>query len=369
MRIIRLLIVLTVAMLGSAAPARAVRDAERPLLVVVEVGPGLGVGASDVRQAVAAELGKSVVGTREANADGATDVLLVILDPGQIRMSLRAGAAPTISRAIAVPPDRNGRLRSIGWLAGNLVRDQVGPIVATRDAAAAPAVEALAATEPPALPTPPPPPPAASPPPQAPGGAPPPLPAAPAAVASSRPAVETAAIPHAVWSITASGGPVASAIRAGGWVPGTTTVTTSSAFHLDVQRQRSPESMLFGLALTFGPSAPRHYVGAAAFAGEAWRGRSWFAEATVGLGVEALDGYATIGSSTGTADSQGTTTTLTESKVPVGPVPGLYVLASGTVGYSVSRFFDLVAQLGLHASSEGDGSYLGATAGVRLRLP
>ncbi len=365
MRIIPLLTVLTLAMLGAAPPAGAARDADRPLLVVVEVGPGLGVGASDVRQAVAAELGKNVIGTREASADAATDVLLVVLDPGEIRMSLRAGAAPIISRAIAVPPDRNGRLRSIGWLAGNLVRDQVGPIVAVREAAAAPAVEALAATEPPALPTPPPPPPASP-------AAPVPstsLPAtaAPPVVASSA-AAAPAAIPYAVWSITASGGPVASVIRAGGWVPGTTSVTTSSAFHLDAQRQRSPESMLLGLALTFGPSAPRHYVGAAAFAGEAWRGQSWFAEATVGLGVEALDGYATIGSSTGTASSQGTITSLKQSKVPVGPVPGLYVLATGTAGYSVSRFFDLVAKLGLHVSSEGDGSYLGATAGVRLRL-
>jgi hypothetical protein len=370
MRITPLLTVLALATLGSAAPARAASDADRPLLVVVEVGRGMGVGASDVRQAVAAELGKNVVGTREASADGATDVLLVVLDPGEIRMSLRAGAASIISRAIAVPPDRNGRLRSIGWLAGNLVRDQVGPIVATREAAAAPAVEALAAPEPPALTTTAPPPSAASPPPPVPSTS-VPAPSAPPVVASSA-AVAPAAIPHAIWSITASGGPVATATRDGIGVARQTNITGSNAFQLELQRQKSPDSMLLGVALTAGPSAPRHYVGAAAFAGEAWRGRSWFAEATLGLGIEALDGYVRIDSTTGTAptpDNPATITSMSESKVPLGPVPGLFVRAAGTGGYSVSRFFDLVAQLGAHISSEGDiGSYLGATAGVRLRL-
>ena len=59
-------------------------------------------------------------------------------------MSLRAGATPVVSRTIAAPADRPGRLRSIAWLAGNLVRDQVGPIVAIRRGAAVDAAVAEA---------------------------------------------------------------------------------------------------------------------------------------------------------------------------------------------------------------------------------
>src|SRR5262245_13333095 len=113
----------------------AARGAEPRLLVSVEVAPGVGVAAADVRRAVGTELGTAVIAARESSADGATDVLLVALDPREIRMSLRAGSAPIVSRAIAAPADRTERLRSIGWLAGNLVRDQVGPIVATAETA------------------------------------------------------------------------------------------------------------------------------------------------------------------------------------------------------------------------------------------
>jgi hypothetical protein len=359
MRIIPLLAVLTLAMLGSAARARAARDADRPLLVVVEVGPGLGVGASDVRQAVAAELGKNVIGTREASADGATDVLLVVLDPGEIRMSLRAGAAPIISRAIAAPPDRRGRLESIGWLAGNLVRDQVGPIVATREAPAALPVS----LEPPALAESAPSPDSPAPAPVSPG--PPSVPPGPAAVAASSPAIATAAMPHAVWSLTLSGGPVGTILH--GQFQG------SSAFQLDVQRQRSPDSLLYGVGFIVGPDLPRHYIGAAAFAGEAWRGQTWFAEATLGLGFEMLDGYAHTVTTTGTAPTAGNpgmVTSFSEADVASGPAPGLFVLTALTGGFHLSRAFDLVARLSGHLSSNGGSeSYLGATAGVRLRLP
>jgi hypothetical protein len=361
MRIIPVAAALVV--LGSVAFAGAARGADRPLLVAVEVGPGVDVAPTDVRRAVAAELGSAVVGAYEPTGDGAADVLLVALGPREIRMSLRAGTAPVVSRTIAVPPDRTGRLRSIGWLAGNLVRDQVGPIVATREP---PSLEAVVAAEPPALAAADPSPPALSAPQVSP--APAPVSAAPAAVASSPAPIAPAATQHAVWSITAIGGPVVTVTR-----DTTTSVTRGDAFQLELQRQRSPDSMLLGIAVTAGPAAPRHYVGAAAFAGQAWRGQSWFAEATLGLGVEALDGYAWIKWSAGTAPTSSNpsvATDMSESRVSTGPVPGLYLRAAGTGGLSVSRFFDLVAQLGAHVSSEGDiGSYLGATAGVRLRLP
>ena len=357
--------------LGCAAFAGAARAADRPLLVAVEVGPGVEVAAADVRRAVAAELGTAVIGAYEPTGDVAADVLLVALEPRELRMSLRAGNAPVVSRTIAVPPDRTGRLRSVGWLAGNLVRDQVGPIVAAREPPPAPPIEAVAALEPPALEaTEPPilagtvlPSPATSPPPPAPAAPPP----APPAVVASGPAVTPTASPPAAWAVTAIGGAAATLLR-----DSTTSLTRGTAFQLEVQCQRSPDSMLYGIALTLGPDAPRHYVGAAVFAGEAWRGQSWFAEATLGLGGEALDGYATIGQTTGTAptaNSPGMVISTSMRRVSVGAVPGLYVRAAGTGGLRVSHVFDLVAQLGAHLSSDGDiGSYLGATGGVRMRL-
>ena len=45
-------------------------------------------------------------------------------------MWLRAGAAGVVSRAVPAAGDRKARLQSIGWLAGNLARDQVGAVVA-----------------------------------------------------------------------------------------------------------------------------------------------------------------------------------------------------------------------------------------------
>jgi len=356
MRTIALSIALVV-LVGAGGAARA---ADRPLLVAVEVGAGVDVAPTEVREAVAAELGTKVA-AYDPTGDGAADVLLVALEPREIRMSLRAGAAPVVTRTIAVPRDRTGHLRSVSWLAGNLVRDQVGPIVAKREA---PAVEPQPATEPAAL--------AANVTPAGPS-VPPPAPApvapppAPAEVIASQP-VSVAAADSPAWAITMAGGPTVTVMR-----DGSTTATTGGVFQLEVQRQRSPESLLYGVALTFGPDAPRHYVGAAYFAGEAWRGQAFFAEATLGLGLEALEGYVTIGMSTGTAPTPGNpgmVTSTSVEKVPMGPVPGLFVRAAGTGGVRVSQAFDLVVQLGGHLSSNGyEGSYFGATGGVRLRLP
>ncbi|HEY5449647.1 MAG TPA: hypothetical protein VIQ54_12910, partial [Polyangia bacterium] len=129
--------------MSSVVLAGGAHAAEAPLLVAVEVAPGVDVAPADVRQAVASELGRSVAGSRDPVTT--EDVLVVWVDGREIRMSLRAGAAPVVTRTIAVPRDRTGHLRSVSWLAGNLVRDQVGPIVAKREA---PAVEPQPATEP-----------------------------------------------------------------------------------------------------------------------------------------------------------------------------------------------------------------------------
>ena len=340
----------SLAVLGIAVLAGTARAAETPLLVAVEIAPGVDIGPADVRQIVAAELGTPVIGSRESTADGASDVLLVALDRGEIRMSLRAGAGqPVVSRTIAAPPDRPGRLRSIGWLAGNLVRDQVGAIVAA-SADRPQAIEARAATEPPA--------------PTEPAAA--PNSAVPAAVVSSSPSPRADTIPHANWTVTAAGG-VGTSVRTllrGDFQPTESSPAGpfSDVYQIEAQHQTSAESLLFGAALEVGPVY--HYFGAAAFAGSGWSRGRWFLEGNLGLGVEVLEGATKT--TTVTDLSAGTTVS---STIKDGAVPGLYLRGQGIAGVRLSRAFDLVAKLSFHLSSTGEsGSFVSPTIGLRLRL-
>ena len=227
------------------ATAGRARGADGPLLVAVEVAPGLDLTPADVRQAVATELDIPVVGSREAAANTGTDVLLVWLDARELRMSLRAGVAPAVSRTIVMPPDRAGRLRSISWLAGNLGRDQVGPIVAANGTPPA-AADAPPATQPPRFP-------AAT----APHDG-----AGPDAVVSSGERERT----DATWAITGGGGPtVQSYFGIGNRL---SFISGDAMYHVDVQHRARPGSVLLGLTLEAGPSqAWPHYLGAAAFIG------------------------------------------------------------------------------------------------------
>jgi len=322
------------------------RAADAPLLVAVEVAPGVDVSPADVRQAVASELGTLVVGSREPDAAVASGVLVVGLDARELRMSLRAGIAPPVSRTITMPPDRPGRLRSIGWLAGNLVRDQVGPLVATPHAE--PASAPRPATEPPAL---------AEPSPTRAGEA--------EAVVASRARGGDAA--HSTWAITAAGGPTGQAsitnVDSPAWFG------TGMVYHIEASHQATPESFILGVALEAGPDSDQgtpHFLGVAPFIGSGWHGRLWFIEGTLGLGLEALIGRV----KTLTASNNSSTGTWTETDVSFKPVPGLYARLQGTGGLRVSRRFDVMAQVGAHLSPSGlFGSYLSSGVGLRLRLP
>jgi len=333
-----------VLVVSSVVLAGGAHAAEAPLLVAVEVAPGVDVAPADVRQAVASELGRSVAGSRDPVTT--EDVLVVWVDGREIRMSLRARAAPIVSRLIAAPADRLGRLRSIGWLAGNLVRDQVGPIVATRDAVQ-PAAEVGPATEPPALSDVP-----------SHGAVPEVIAAAPA----SRPESSDSR-----WMITAAGGPTLQMLFWDSELPDT--LRSGAVYQIEAQHQATPDSMLVGAALELGPvgqGATPHYLGFAGFIGSRWRSHRWFMEGTVGLGVEAIGGrYATLSV---TNNSQ--TGTVSESVVSYRAVPGLYARLQGTGGVQVSRMFELGVQLGAHLSSNWEfGSYVASTVGLRARLP
>ena len=343
------------AAVGVIAVTGVARGADAPLLVSVEITPGLDVGPADVRRTVATELGAPVVGAWEEAAADTASLLLVDVAPREVRMSLRTGAMPVVSRTIASPVDRPGRLRSIGWLAGNLVRDQVGPLVATA-AAPAPmpsAAEARPPTEPPPVPS----------------GATSRDSAGPAAVVASRPPARDDAVPHARWAITAGAGPALNVTHFPDYTShGETYFTRGTVYQIEVQHQASPDTVLLGAALEIGPNAPnRHYFGAAAFAGSRWSRRSWFVEANLGVGLEVLDEGTRNVTVTSSSDMLGT---LSQTTVSSGPVPEFFARGTGAVGVNLTQSFDMVVQLGAHLSSEGQlGSYLSSTIGVRMRLP
>jgi hypothetical protein len=50
--------------------------------------------------------------------------------------------------------------------------------------------------------------------------------------------------------------------------------------------------------------------------------------------------------------------------------PALYVRATGSIGIPINRSFDLLASLNAHLASSGLATdFIGATAGLRLKLP
>jgi hypothetical protein len=327
------------AILGVAFLAGRAHSAGAPLVVAVEVAPGMDIAATDVRQIVASELGRPVVGSRDRTQ--AEDVLLVSLGPRDITMSLHARTVPVITRAIEAPADRSGRLRSIAWLSGNLVRDQVGPIVASAGNPQPPPAE----TEPPPLPA------AES-----------PAAAAPAAIVSSAAAPPADTYPHATWAVTAVGGGSLSLQET--LVRG---VHFGNTFKVEVRHQTSPDSLFFGMALQVGPDVgAQHEIGGAAFIGSDWRRRWFFLEGDLGLGIEVLK--STYISSV--SMSSGSTGTTMQETTTVDHFAGLFARAQGTAGVRVTATFDVVAQLGLHLSSGGGySSFVSSLFGLRLRLP
>jgi hypothetical protein len=261
-------------------------------------------------------------------------------------MALRAGSAPLVARKVGAPSDRPARLRMIAWLAGNIARDQVGPIIATAAHQETTPLQTQGSTEPPPM--------------AAPDGV------APDAAVAARASSSGDAAAHTRWSIGVGGGPVATVTipRGGGQ---RFEFQGSTAYQIELQHQAAPGSILVGAALEVGPDQPKHYFGLAAFVGSTWRRRSWYIEGTLGLGVEALDSMTKTITVTNNSTQLGT---VSETKVSSGPVPAIYVRPVGTAGLHLTQAFDLVAQLGAHISSTGEiGSYLGSTIGLRLRLP
>jgi hypothetical protein len=339
----------------TGAPSRAVAAAE-PLVVVVETRPGAGVDPGEVRRAIADELRIPVRAPRDAAAEETGDLLIVTVDRGEIQLSLRARASSVVTRTVPAPGDRKARLQSIGWLAGNLARDQVSALVV---AAAAPSAEAAPApVEPAASPEAPPP---APPPPTEPPPLAQPRDLAPpsAGVIAARPgsaAVKTAS----GWSLTIGGGP--SALWTGlndrefpAW-PG------PGIWYLEVQRRAPGRHLIIGATLEIGPdmalgiaaNAP-NFVGSAALLGLGHQFGRIFLEATAGAGLEAYQYGRQV---------------QTTSEIISGISLGLYLRGQATAGVTLWRSLDLLASGGGHFGSAGRWDYFLTTSlGLRYRFP
>ncbi len=111
----------------SRRPARA---AEGPLLVVVEAPPALDADAAEIRRAIGTELRSQTIAPMKRGGEPPERALIVAFDRDRIAMSLRTNDGAPIVRDIPAPADPTARLRAIAWLAGNLARDQVTPLVA-----------------------------------------------------------------------------------------------------------------------------------------------------------------------------------------------------------------------------------------------
>jgi hypothetical protein len=365
------------ALIGTAIlEASAVRPASgaenNPLLVVVESQSSLGVDAADVRRRIAGELHQAVVSPGDPAAAHAAQVLIVTLDENDIKISMRSGGSVEVSRTIPDVNDRAARLRAVGWLAGNLARDQVGPLLPSL--ALTPAPKLAVKSTPTASPAGPAPTttvlPAVEPSSSGPNPA-----ASPDATVTAHAEPDKASAP-ARWWITASAGATVSdgCLEVDRWpivTCGATGGGAGSAFvhgstyQVEVQHRTSDDGTLLGAAIDSGPNS--HLVGLGGLIGTRRPWGRWYLEATLGAGIEAQ------------RVSVSTRTVLSSSTEP-GPVsnitvseqvqPALYARATGSIGIPINRTFDFMARLTAHLSSSSTTTdFIGATAGLRLKVP
>jgi len=364
----RFFLVTVIAFTATAFPSLAAAAVADPLLVVVETAPGAGVDAVEVRQAITEELGTAVRAPRDGAAPDTPDLLIVAVDRAEIRMSLRAGVAGAVSRAVPAPGDRKARLQSIGWLAGNLARDQIGPLVAWVPAPGL--VSGASAEGEPSARAEVPPPPAPAPrlttdPPPFADNAARDTAGTSGGVVSTGPSAAAAGSTGPTWSLAVGGGP--SLLYQGTGDRDIPTWPGPGVWYLELQRRASSDGLILGAALDVGPdmqsgikSGSIDFIGAAALVGGGLRFRRIFVEATGGLGLEAYNSVATVRTETGTTiESQGFSTVIL----------GLYLRGQATAGVALSKYFDVMASLGGHLGSVGKrDAFLTSSLGVRFRF-
>jgi hypothetical protein len=345
---------------------RPAHAAERPLLVVVEAPPALDVDAAQVRRAIGTELRCETVAPMKTPGDPPQRALIVALDHERLTMSLRTGEAPPVTRSIPAPADPTARLRTIAWLAGNLARDQVSPLLlADRPADRTPAPTVLPLAETPVATEPPPAPTLRS--------------TALAPPSSESPASDPGEAAIAIrtgprsssqplqWSISGSIGPI---IAGDEGAPGTwwesVGIQPSTAWQFTVQRRREHRRLIIGGTLegTYnhnGNGNGPQLLGSDVFVGADWRYRYCNLEATIGVGPEAAKGvqYQSIAYPNSTSREFGVW------------VYHFSFYAQGTIAAALplSSSVEGLLQLGVHLSGSYENWFAASTIGVRYTLP
>ncbi|HEY2900277.1 MAG TPA: hypothetical protein VGL59_06865 [Polyangia bacterium] len=338
---------------GPVCLAAATVETGPPLLVAVEAEPGFDLDAQEIRKAISAELGRKIVSPAATASTDAPDVLLVALSRARLVISFRGHADEQTVRSIPMPADHAARLRAVAWMAGNLARDQIAPLILATAGARADHASPSPATAPIEN--------------QAPAGAvtqPAPWSAPTLPTASTGAEAETLRRQPAAerspespwWTVTAAAG-LAAPYSPNGFAAGYTDLKT---WQIELQNHR-PDRWLWGGAVDFGPLP--HHLGYALTAGQAQRWRSFSFDETAGLGLESTLGQAT----TVTSNSMTGVTSETRQELGWSPYARLFV----TAAHPLWRSWDVVLRLGAHFNLEGtlDNAFLAGTVGLSMRLP
>ncbi len=354
-----ILFVMVVAPLGRPAHA-----AEEPLLVVVEAPPALDADAAEIRRAIGTELKVPTSAPMRATGEPAGRALIVALDHDRIAMSLRSVDGAPIGRIIPAPTDPAARLRAIAWLAGNLARDQVTPIVAEAPldmpslATILPAPPVTPATEPPPLA-------------EVTPAAPSPGSLSEISTISTR-AQETKSFTGHFWTIGVADGPTTNFPLCGqpsGWpTPCAPFFQSGTAWRLELQRRSRIDGFFQGAALegTAGSGFAPQLIGTSAFVGSSRRHGRWSLESTIGVGLElsnACCGASVVTSMQTTANGFASTVTTGDTLRPALFADGAVALA-----HPIAESLDAVLRIGAHLSTDVSDWFLSATLGLRYNL-
>jgi len=283
-------------------------------------------------------------------------------------MSLRPRASGAVSRAVPAPGDRKARLQSIGWLAGNLARDQVSAIVAPVLPPASVSASSVERPEGPTLA----PSPATEPTRLTDDAAPARAPALAGVIAAQpSPTVVGAGATDPTWSLTVGGGP--SALWPGSDDRPQSAWPGPGIWYLEIQRHASAGGLILGGLLEVGPDmapgsqpSPQTFLGLAGLVGVGHRFKRTFVEVTAGLGVEAYETDTEIRRETTTTDA-GVQNTVFQS-IPITTL-ALYLRGQMTAGLALSGSFDLLASFGGHLGAGRKDHFLTSSLGIRVRFP
>jgi hypothetical protein len=123
-------LLLAVAWVAGAALPAAEQGGQGPLLLLLEDGSGK-VSGTRLRETVAAELGRDVLGPDDERASSATQSLLVQVTPENEAHAVYLDRASqrSLRRTVRLPQEEKDVLNVLGLLAGNLARNEALELV------------------------------------------------------------------------------------------------------------------------------------------------------------------------------------------------------------------------------------------------